>query len=139
MVIKMNCSYCPNKARFICGCQQPYMCGEHLETHQKTLGEHGYEILKINLGQSSHQSIGLDIHNRIESINKAKELIMTKTQSIIKTIEDVHKEAIDRLNSLLEECLEALKHQNIEKIEILEFDVKLMQREFTNSVEKRFV
>ena len=151
----MRCSYCLLEAEFKCGCQQPYMCGGHLGTHMKTLGKHKFEVLEIELEQPRLQKLNSETLKRIKNINEAEKMISCTTESLIKTIEKVHKEFIGRLDSLRKKYFEILEQKKffnselpiIEKIETLELEVKIIQiinqiweayeGEFVNYFEKR--
>ena len=134
----MRCSYCTEEARFKCGCQKPYMCGNHLPDHldikRTTSGEHEFEPLIIQ-GQSKLQELRSSIFKRIQQINDAEKLMLSKTQTLIKIIGDLQKGALGRLNSSREECLEVLTRDKfciselpkIGKIETVEIDSKFME------------
>ena len=156
----MRCSYCFKGAGFKCGIHQSYMCETHLEEHFTTFEDHEHENLDIDLGEPRLQKLRSAIIKRIQNINESRNLMLSKTQSLIKAIKDVHKGAMGRLNASREECLEILQHYKfcnselpkIEKIERDEFDLKLMEideilaktekifgAEFVNYFEKRIV
>jgi len=107
----------------------------HLNSRLENYGEHECEELTIDLGQSRLQELRTNMHKRIQSVEEALNLMAQKTQSLIKTIQKVHKRASGRLNGLREECLDILKHNKfckselpkIKKIEMVKFDVKLME------------
>ena len=143
----MRCSYCIQEAEFKCGCLQPYMCETHLETHKKTLGEHKFELLGINLDQSRLQMLKSETFKRIKKINEAKKLIAYSTESLIKTIEKAHKEAIKRLDNLRKIYFEILEHKKfctselpiIENIETIELEVKTVELyQIMNQVENAY-
>ena len=162
MVINMRCSYCSKEALFKCGCPKSFMCGNHLDEHLKTFGEHEEHECETSkrLGQPRLQNLRLAITKRIQNINESENLILSKTRSLIKSIEDVQKGAIKRLNASREECFEILQNSNffdyelpkIEKIEAGGLDIKLIEiddilaktenvfgAEFTNYMENRIV
>ena len=143
----MRCSYCIQEAEFKCGCQQPYMCGIHLATHIKTTGNHEIEVFDINLEQPRLQNLKSETLKRIKKINEAEKLIAFRTESIIKTIEKVHKEAIKRLDSLRKNYFEILEHKKfctselpiIEKIETIELHIKTVEiDQIINLIEKNY-
>ena len=133
MVIDMRCSYsCFEEARFKCQCQKAYMCETHLGKHLVTLKKHDYENLDINLEESRLQKLKSETLKRIQKINEAKKLILLTTESLIKTIEKAHKEAIKVLDNFRKNYFEILEHKKfceselpiIEKIEKMELEVK---------------
>ena len=147
----MSCSYCLEEAQFRCGCRESYMCQTHLTSHKNnmltTFGEHEDEELTIDSGQSRLQELRTNILKRIKSVDEAINLMAQKTQFLIQTIKKVHKRAKGSLNGLREECLDILKHNKfcksefpkIKKIEIVKFDVKLVEiDEILASVENVF-
>ena len=142
----MRCSHsCFEEAQFKCRCQQPYMCGAHLGKHLEALKKHEYEVLDIDLEQSRLQKLKSDTLKRIEKINEAEKLIAYSTESLIKTIEKAHKEAIKRLDNLRKLYFEILEHNKfskselpiIEKIEEIELIIKTVEiDQIMNQVEK---
>ena len=143
----MKCSYCLHEAEYKCGCQQPYMCGMHLGFHMENLGMHEVGILEIGLEQSRLQKLKSETFKKIQKINQDKKLISSTTESLIKTIEKEHKEAIKILDSLTKNYFGILKYKKfytselpiLEKIETIELHIKTVELDqIINLIEKSY-
>ena len=142
----MRCSHsCFEEAQFKCRCQHAYMCTIHLGIHLKTLKNHEFEVLNINLEQSRLQNLESKSFKRIQKINEAEKLISSTTESLIKTIKKAHTQAIKGLNSLRKNSFEILKHKKfctselpiIEEIEKIELEIKTVEiDQIMNEIEK---
>lgn len=98
----MRCSYCDISAMYKCNCKGAYICATHLGKHLDEKGEHIYENLNIDIGETALLKLREKILQNIHEVEIARKDLNIKTKWLVRQLKLMHKKAEDLFDNLIE-------------------------------------
>lgn len=115
-----SCYYCDSKAVSKCECASVYICKQHRAEHYSSNRIHLLKEIKITMFPEVQKEFDKCAMERIGIIEKCKMKIVTNTEMIIKQINELKKNALDKLEREKIELEQLFRRQ--------EFNINDMER-----------
>lgn len=111
----MRCSYCEQDAKFECGCARPYMCSTHLGLH--LIGKSGHPINELSTKLNKFKS---NLLIKLQKLSEIKIGIFSASESLIKQIESLSRQAIEKISPIERSFIEILRSQEPNRLKMQE-------------------